>query len=158
MWILPTGQKGADQGRGKIISNVQTLGLNGRKTISWLYIYTLYPSILAVAAAAAALLKGLFIWLDHRLTVWLCHLTGSGPDSLSHWGSAWRISCSAAQHNEEGQNIDPDHAEEQNWRYKGGFYSFLLITTDPWEWYHSSHLILHKKTNVRVFPTIDLKK
>lgn len=90
----------------------------GRKTISWLYIYTLYPSILAVAAAAAALLKGLFIWFNHRLTVWLCHLTESGPDSLSHCGSAWRISCSAAQHNEEGQNIVPDHAEEQNWRYK----------------------------------------
>lgn len=84
-------------------SNIQTLGAIGRKTISWLYIYTLYPPILA--AAAAALLKGLFIWLDHRLTVRLCHLTGSGPDSLSHRGSAGRISCSSAQHNVEGENI-----------------------------------------------------
>lgn len=73
---------------------------------------------MAVAAAAAALLKRLFIWLDHRLTVRLCHLTGSGPDSLSHGGSAWRISCSTAQHNKEGRNIDPDRAEEQNWMYK----------------------------------------
>lgn len=103
---------------GRIPFNVQTAGAKVRKTISWLYIYTLYPSALAVDAAAAALLKGLFIWLNHRLTVWLCHLTGSGPDSLSHWGSVWRISCSAAQHNEAGQNIVPDRAEEQNWRYK----------------------------------------
>ena len=69
---------------GRIQFNAQTAGAKVRKTISWLYIYTLYPSALAVDAAAAALLKGLFIWLNHRLTVWLCHLTGSGPDSLSH--------------------------------------------------------------------------
>lgn len=67
----------------------------GKKTISWLYIYTLYLSILVVAAAAAALLKGLFIWLNQRLTVWLCHLTGSGSDNRPYWVSAWRISCTA---------------------------------------------------------------
>lgn len=84
---------------GMIASSVQTLGANGWKTISRLYIYTPYPSVLTVAAAVAALLKESFIWLHHRLTVRLCHLTGSNPDSLTHWGSAWRISCSAVQHN-----------------------------------------------------------
>lgn len=43
--------------------------------------FTLF--IPTLSAAAAALLKGLFIWLDHRLTVRLRHLTGSGPDGPS---------------------------------------------------------------------------
>lgn len=59
-------------------------GSKSEENYFMIYIYTLYPSALAVDAAAAALLKGLFIWLNHRLTVWLCHLTESGPDSLSH--------------------------------------------------------------------------
>lgn len=55
---LQIEQNEQDQDRGRIKSKVQTLEAKGRKSISWLYIYTLYPSILAVAAAAAALLKG----------------------------------------------------------------------------------------------------
>lgn len=55
---LQIGQNKQDQDRGRMKSKVQTLEAKGRKSISWLYIYTLYPSILAVAAAAAALLKG----------------------------------------------------------------------------------------------------
>ena len=98
------------------------------KSVSWLYIYTLYPTTLT--AAAAALVKGLFIWLHHRLTVRLCHLTGSGPDSLSHWGSAWRISFSAAQDNEEDESIEPDRAEEQRWRYKKEDLQSAALKTD----------------------------
>lgn len=56
-----SGQKGGDQGRGRIIFNVQTLRARGRKNYFMALYCTSYPSFLAEAAAAAALLKGLFI-------------------------------------------------------------------------------------------------
>lgn len=86
-----------------------------KTSISWLYnlCSVFYRSLLTVDAAAAALLKGLFIWLNHRLTVRLCHLTVSGPHSLSHTqGLTW--SCNAAPHNEKGQNVEPENRSEDS--------------------------------------------
>lgn len=73
------------------------------KTIFCFYMYTLHPSIFfVVAAAAAALLKGFFIRVDHKLIVQLCHSTEFCPRSL-RWGSAWKLSCGASKTRKQSQ-------------------------------------------------------
>lgn len=69
--------------------------VRGSGVITWLYIYTAYPS--GCGCSCRDLLKGFFICLNHRLT--LCHLTGPDWGGLTYWGSAWRINCAAQQAN-----------------------------------------------------------